>query len=72
MVSERKLQYTKMKLEEKLILLCPDKMDALLFTIMTSIKQIIYKKRVNGKAPTVTHPTHFKITYGNRGINSNV
>ena len=58
MVPERKLRYTKIKLDEKLILLSSDKMDALLFTIITSIKQIIYKKRVNGKAPTVTQVRH--------------
>ena len=47
------VNYNKIELDIKLILLGPKKIDPLLFTIITIVKQIIYKKRHKNKAPTL-------------------
>ena len=51
------------KMEEKLILLGPYQKDILLFTIITIIKQIIYKKRVKDKPPTLAQIQHILNSY---------
>ena len=47
------VNYNKIELDIKLILLGPKKIDPLLFTIITIVKQTIYKKRHKNKAPTL-------------------
>ena len=63
----QKENYNKIEMEIKFISLGPDKTDALIFTIIIIMKQIIYIKRVKGEAPTLTliqHILKFHMTIG--------